>query len=138
MPPKTHSLTRGNKLVQLEEKGMFLFEQTWIPSPWILTCENKTRTQIFVIQVAALGTNLISLPGTPWFYQEQDKVPSQVGCLAERTQVGAAEALLSPGGLWQPPRRALMDEDPLDPEHSKAMKQQELGAEDLGIYTQTL
>lgn len=31
-----------------------------------------------------------------------------------------------------------MDEDPVDPEHSEAMKQQELGAEDLGIYTQTL
>lgn len=61
---------------------------------------------MFVMQVAALGTNLISLPGTLWFYQEQDNVPSQVGCLAERTHVeaaGAAEALHSPGGLWQPP-----------------------------------
>lgn len=88
-----------------------------------------------------------SLPGTPWFFirsreaTKQDKIPSQVGCLAKRTHVevgGAAEALHSPGGLWQPLRRALMEEDPVDPEHSEAMKQQELGAEDLGIYTQTL
>lgn len=40
--------------------------------------------------------------------------------------------------LCTAPRRALMNEDPVDPEHSEAMKQQELRAEDLGIYTQTL
>lgn len=114
---------------------MFLFKQTWIPSPWNFTCQNKTRTQIFVIQVAALGTNLIShlwrtmkqergtprsLPcqEPPGFITSRTRppLPSQVGCLAKRTHVevaGAAEALHSPGGLWQPPRRALMDEDPV-------------------------
>lgn len=49
---------------------------------------------------------------------KQEEIPSQVGCLADRTHVeagGAAEALHSSGGLWQPPRRARMD-----PEHGEA------------------
>lgn len=100
-----------------------------------------------MIQVTALGTNLIShpwssmrqeggtpwerfLPGTPWFYQEQrghqaplatkqDKIPSQAGCLAKRIHVevwwSSRSSAQHWGGLWQPPSRALMDEDLADP-----------------------
>lgn len=136
-----------------EEKEMLLLKQSWIPSLQNFTCHNKTKTQIFEIQVAALGTNLISQPwrsmreerGTPGSIScqeppgfisskeatEQDKIPSQAGCLPRRihVEIGAAEALgvsgSPPGGHWW--MRIL-----------NMVKQQGLRAEYLGMYTQTL
>lgn len=91
---------------------MLLLKQSWIPSPQNFISHNKTKTQIFVIQAAALGTNLISQPwrsmreerGTPGgiscqeppgFISSKDKIPSQAGRLPRRIHVetGAAEAL---------------------------------------------
>lgn len=129
-------------LVQLEEKGMFLFEQTWIPSPWNFICHNKTRTHIFVMQVAALGTRLISHPcqEPPGFIRskeatKQDKIPSQLGCLAARAHVEQQQ-------LCTAPRRALRVRiwqilSTARPREAAGAEAAGLGAECLGMHTQT-